>query len=446
MHWGHLSGEWVVGGSEAKVFAYAAAFLGLSCFLNRALGWGWVWMGIASAFHVLTGAWLVVASFVVLGLEAMIRNSNVRRQGLNDSTFLNCAMSWCGLLVGGIISLFGLLPAMRLNHGTSLAEQDRGAIIYVFQRLPHHLVPSRFAVDRWLAFALLIVATVLIVRLVRRSSAKTSVATISENSDVNSEVNFLLHSMRIDQYAVLIRFAAVFLLIAAIGVLIDLSFSSWATNWSASLLRYYWFRWNDVIWPTVLVVSLLLVIENSGPFITWARFLALATLIISGTWVVGVEYIKNYSDSISPADQAALMLRGQSRVARVQIHRDWLDMCAFISSNTPEDSLFLTPRFQQTFKWNAARAEVVCWKDSPQDALGLIEWESRMLAAFPSNADGYGMPWSDSLLSKLQKEYEFDYVLIDRRLQKTPPVLEFIQSNSTYALFRTIKLDSNPSR
>jgi len=345
--------------------------------------------------------------------------------------------------VGGIISLFGLLPAMRLNQGTSLTEQDRGAIIYVFQRLPHHLVPSRFAVDRWLAFALLIVATVLIVRLVRRSYAKTSVATISENSDVNSEVNFLLHSMRIDQYAVLIRFAAVFLLIAAIGVLIDLSFSSWATNWSASLLRYYWFRWNDVIWPTVLVVSLLLVIENSGPFITWARFLALATLIISGTWVVGGEYIKNYSDSISPADQAALMLRGQSRVARVQIHRDWLDMCAFIRSNTPEDALFLTPRFQQTFKWNAARAEVVCWKDSPQDALGLIEWESRMLAVFPSDTNGYGMPWSDSLLSKLQKDYDFDYVLIDRRIQKTPPVLEFIQSNSTYALFRTIKLDSD---
>ena len=446
VHWGHLSGEWVVGGSEAKVFAYAAAILGLSCFLNRDFGWGWVWMGIASAFHVLTGAWLVVASFVILGLESMIRKSNVGKPGKINSTFLSRAMSWCGLLLGGLISLLGLLPAMRLNQGTSLAEQDRGAIIYVFQRLPHHLVSSRFAVDRWFAFAILIVTTVFVILLVRQSYAKTFIAAIPENSDVNGEHNLLLQSKRIEKYAVLVRFAVVFFLIAAVGVVIDFSLSGWATNWSASLLRYYWFRWNDVIWPTLLVVSLLLIIEKTGPLIAGARGLALAMLIVSGFWVVGGKYIKNYSDSISPADQAALLLRGQSRVARVQIHRDWLDMCAFIRTNTPEDALFLTPRFQQTFKWNAARAEVVCWKDSPQDALGLIEWESRMLAVFPSNTNGYGMPWSDSLLSKLQKDYDFDYVLIDRRIQKTPPVLEFIQSNSTYALFRTIKLDSNPAQ
>ncbi len=457
MHWGHLSGEWVVGGSEAKVFAYAAAFIGLSCFLERAFAWGWIWMGVASAFHVLTGAWLVVASLTVLAAEVMLKRSMKKDSGsLNEIALVPGRLSFMtthspfacvvGLIVGGGISLLGLVPALKLNQGASLAEQERGAIIYVFQRLPHHLVPSRFAADRWLAFAILISVTVCVLWFVRKKFASLWSQTISKDCENGSATNLALTINRVRMHGVLIRFAIVFSLIAFIGVIVDFSLSGWATNWSASVLRYYWFRWNDVIWPTMLVVSLLFVAENSSPWRYGARYLALGVLIFTGLYVVGNEYIKNYNDSISPADQAALLLRGESRASRVQIHQDWLDICAFIQINTPEDALFLTPRFQQTFKWNAGRAEVVCWKDSPQDALGLIEWESRMLAVFPSDENGYGMPWSDSLLSKLQKEYDFDYVLIDRRIQKTPPVMEFIQSNSTYALFRTIKLDAASSR
>lgn len=465
MHWGHLSGEWVVGGSEAKVFAYAAALIGLSCFLERAIGWGWVWMGVASAFHVLTGAWLVVASLIILAVDVLLKRlgkneSETRNHiGLVSSQpslmgsgnalglmFGSVVGSVVGLVIGGAISLLGLLPAIKLNQGASLAEQEHGAIIYVFQRLPHHLVPSQFAPDRWLAFSVLLVVTVIVMWLVRRTYAKLFLDVFLKNSEVNIGTDHALAIKRFGQYDVLIRFALVFSLISLIGVILDFSLSGWATNWSASVLRYYWFRWNDVIWPTVLIASLLLVIEKTSPWRWGVRYLASGILIASGFLVVGSEYIKNYNDSISPADQAALLLRGESRVARVQIHQDWLDICSFIRTNTPEDSLFLTPRFQQTFKWNAARAEVVCWKDSPQDALGLIEWESRMLAVFPSDENGYGMPWSDSLLSKLQKDYDFDYVLIDRRIQKTPPVMEFIHSNSTYALFRTIKLNLAPSR
>jgi hypothetical protein len=372
------------------------------------------------------------------------RDSATNSQSTLQSRFHTHASGWFGLVIGGMISLLGLIPALRLNQGASLAEQDRGAMIYVFQRLPHHLVPSRFATDRWLAFAVMMIITLALVCLARRFYATDMSVQIPKNLEPASNGDGRLLATRLHAYAMLVRFAVVFSILASIGVLIDFSLSSWATNWSASLLRYYWFRWNDVIWPTLFVVTLMLVIEKknekTGPMLAWTRYIGWALLVVPSLWVIGGEYVKNYSDSISPADNAALLLRGESRVTRLQIHRDWLDMCAFIRSNTPEDSLFLSPRFQQTFKWNAARAEVVCWKDSPQDASGLIEWESRMLAIFPSDSNGYGMPWSDSLLSKLQKTYDFDYVLIDRRIQKTPPVLEFIHSNSTYALFRTIKL------
>lgn len=56
----HFAGEWVVGGVEAKGFAYVLVFLGLeSLILNR---WNRVWllMGAAAAFHVIVGGWAVV--------------------------------------------------------------------------------------------------------------------------------------------------------------------------------------------------------------------------------------------------------------------------------------------------------------------------------------------------------------------------------------------------
>jgi len=418
-HCGHLSGEWVVGGCEAKVFAYAAAFLGMTFFLDKSYGWGWIWMGIASAFHVLTGAWVVIAAMLVLGWSCFV----LQQKGDRILSHWN----WVGLMAGGAISLLGLVPALALNSGVSLADQDRGAVIYVFQRLPHHLVPTRFAVERWWSFAGLLSLAAGCIWMVRVQF---------KFSDSEPSLGGILR-----RFAILQQLAVAFLFVAIVGLMIDLVFSSWATNWSAELLRYYWFRWNDVIWPTVITISLLLLIEftrNKSPFFIGV---AVCALVLPGVFVVGNQYIRHYSDSISPADQATLLLRNETRSVRNQVYSDWLDICAFIHANTPEDAVFLTPRFQQTFKWNTGRAEVVCWKDSPQDARGLIEWESRLLKVFPRDENGHGMPWSDRLLYQLSNEYNIDYVLIDRRIQKTPPILEFIQSNATYALFRVISTD-----
>ena len=60
----HMAGEWVIGGVEAKGFAYVLVLLGLEALLrsrwNRAL---WLF-GEASAFHVLVGGWAMVAAAV----------------------------------------------------------------------------------------------------------------------------------------------------------------------------------------------------------------------------------------------------------------------------------------------------------------------------------------------------------------------------------------------
>ncbi len=67
MHWGHLSGEWVIGGCESKVFAYGFAFLGLANVLTGQWKKSWLWFGISSAFHVLTGGWITMACLGLYG-------------------------------------------------------------------------------------------------------------------------------------------------------------------------------------------------------------------------------------------------------------------------------------------------------------------------------------------------------------------------------------------
>ena len=125
---GHIAGEWVVGGLEAKGFAYALVFLGLRCV---ALGqWSRVWLllGAASAFHVLVGGWAVVAALVAWCITG-------ERQ--------NRLMQIPYLAAGLLLALPGLIPSAALTWGAEPAVTRQAAVIYVYERLSHHLVFHR---------------------------------------------------------------------------------------------------------------------------------------------------------------------------------------------------------------------------------------------------------------------------------------------------------------
>ncbi len=405
LHGGQLSGEWVVGGCEAKVFAYAFSFVGLSEIVHNRWSRAWCWLGLAAGFHVLTGGWLTLAaivSYVLIKSRDRLLLEPVRNQ-------------WFGLLVGGCLSLPGLVPALLLNRGIDVATSERGAMIYVFQRLPHHLSPLRFATERWLSFAALVAITIILGWGYWRNRRLSP-------SRMTGETRILP----------LVVLTGVVSVIAAIGVLIDVGLSSWATNWSACLLRFYWFRWNDVVWPTLLTVIALLGSQKEGNVLRW---IAIFLLAIPGPLVIGARYIANNRAYLAPADRASLVMRTETEAMQKQVRDDWLDVCFWTRSNTPSTALFLTPRFQQTFKWYAHRAEVACWKDAPQDASGLIEWEKRLLEIFPKSPEGYGMPMSDEHLREMRRQYRMDYVILDRRIQKRPPLLPLVHSNDTYAVF-----------
>ena len=131
VQYGNLAGEWVMGGIEGKVPAYGFVLAAIAELARRKWNRVWVLLGVASAFHVLTGGWSVVAAsvaWIVTELRRPDRQSFFTR--------------W--LVLGGIISLAGVIPAARLMIGSSAGDAIAAAKIYTFFRIRHHLMPSDF--------------------------------------------------------------------------------------------------------------------------------------------------------------------------------------------------------------------------------------------------------------------------------------------------------------
>jgi hypothetical protein len=101
--------------------------------------------------------------------------------------------------------------------------------------------------------------------------------------------------------------------------------------------------------------------------------------------------------------------------------RDWGSVCDWIATSTPPGEVLLTPRNQQTFKWYAARGEVVNWKDVPQNAEGIVEWDQRMQDVFPKRVTARGLvSHGEPRLMQLGQKYGFRHLVLDRSRSARP--------------------------
>jgi hypothetical protein len=124
---------------------------------------------------------------------------------------------------------------------------------------------------------------------------------------------------------------------------------------------------------------------------------------------------------------------------KVLDHGDWMAACAWAANHTPANTIFLTPRASQTFKWYAGRGEVAIWKDLPQDALGIIEWWRRLVDIYGRDDHENGSWQYDSLteiapdrLRQLGHEYGARFLVTE----SSPPLgLPQVYANRSYAIY-----------
>jgi hypothetical protein len=332
--WTPMAGEWVVGGVEAKVFAYGFVFYALGDMVQGRWRRVWLWTGAAAGVHVLVGGWATLAA---LGAWLASRDRLPLRQ------------MWPWLAAGGILSLLGVLPGVALGRGVDPDVAGKANMIYVYERLSHHLLVSRFDVA-----------------LVVRHMAAVLVGGI---------LVLGLRAWRNEPVRRLCLFVGAAVLVALVGTVIDLLLPRGELE--AGLLRFYWFRLSDAMVP--LLVSLLLV-QLASQFSRHSARMAqvvlgccLLVVLVNALGTLGQRILDPRPD----ADRMTLPGNNGTPERRNQVYWEWRNACDWIRQNTDPDAVFLTPREQQTFKWYAERAEVVNWKNIPQGAGEVVEWWRR---------------------------------------------------------------------
>ena len=421
IEYGNLAGEWVVGGIESKVPAYAMVLLALADIGERKWSRAWIWLGAASAFHVLTGGWSVLAAMFAFAFSE-------RLWPQRDIGFTKQPFFTKGLFIGGAISLLGLVPALALTLGADSADSAEAARIYTFVRIRHHLLPADFPTQWFIRHGALVLGLLLLIWFGPKSHGQRTIR----------------------------LFALAAALIACGGLAIG-SLAESYPDLVARLLRYYWFRLTDAAVPLAVAVGIIAwaselfrqpnptneddVAQAAPTRIRWTAWIALG-LLLAGSVAFGLSVARSSAYGIPPSTSHRLLgvRRDASIIEQRESHRDWVQVCRWIRWATPEDEVFLTPRHQQTFKWYAHRAEVVNWKDVPQDAESLLEWNRRLEEIYPSRLGKGRVTIRYDQLRIYRQKYGVRFMVVDHRIAgKSLPLVRIYpvgeQSNATYSVY-----------
>ena len=321
---GNLSGEWLIGGVESKVFAYAFVFWSIGAILDGHMMMASLCCGAAVSAHPIVGMWHFLAiCFCGLWRQWHRRNDRPRRRTSFRVIHLTC---------GACIALPGLIPAMRMLNSVEPQATFAANYIQVFYRLKHHLDPMDFGWSHFAGYGLLMVLWLAAMVWLNRQQR------LSERD--RWWIGYILAA----------ALFAVGGLLAGLGPRPAELMAGY--RWRMVLLKFYPFRLLDLMLPIAVAVLL--------PRLVKRRWL----------WTLGgVGYVWAVvsTHAFPPPNQLPSAMRA-----------DWRDACRWVAANTSTDTVVHTPFEAEAFKWFAQRAEYVNLKDCPQDAAGIVEWNRRL--------------------------------------------------------------------
>ena len=239
-----------------------------------------------------------------------------------------------------LVASAGLIPALGSISSTDPQAATNATFIQVFYRLRHHLHPAAFPVGNYVAYEVLLLLTVWLARKLVSTSALKLVKL------------FVLGAV----------------LIAACGWVVGISltpeqFGRPLFGLRMTALKFYPFRLVDAVVPVLFSIVLAQWLDELAEFQPRAWWVRRSQLLASLLVLCSLEYGRG---------------AGAARYLPDERERDWLAVCRWVRSHTPETALFVTPNESWAFKWFAERAEYVAFKDCPQDATSLNEWNDRL--------------------------------------------------------------------
>ncbi len=439
----NLAREQAIGGFEAKTVAYGLVFLALEAVVHARWQAALLWAGAAGAFHVLVGGWTVVALLLAWALSGASRPS---------------ISSLLPALVGSLfLALPGIVPTLNLMQGVEPHVAAEAARIYVFGRLPHHLVFHTFGTWYYVRHGMLVALWI-------------ALAWRTWFSEASRRLSLLLIG------------AAT---IALFGMLIDLAGLLTMQLEGRSLLEYqlrvaprlrlYWFRLEDALLPAgaaLVFAAWLSRLQATQPRL--ANWVLAGAIVAASLNLADLCYWRSqvrvpdsviqqrltfdarprwWLDEPRPISREFRPLPGSDRLLTAQEWlAHWQDACRWINEHTPADARIITPRRQQTFAWYAGRAHVAGWKDIPQDARSIIAWRQALDELYP-NVESHRREdlaaFTDAELVALARKYGCQYIVIDRtrssRRIELPSVYPlYREENPAFEVFRVPAARANP--
>jgi hypothetical protein len=379
------AGEWLIGGCEAKVFAWAGVLWAAGDIARGQWGRAWAALGAATAVHPVVGGWgmgAAAAAWIAVGGPVGI--------------------GW--LLTGIALAAVGVVPVLQLTGAADAAVRAEAARIYVVDRLSHHLLPRSFADGMISRHVLAILVWWLVSRHLPASAERR----------------------RLDV------FTGAAVGISLVGLLVSLC-EPFAPAFTYGLLRFYWFRLADGLVPLSLALAIAAWMNppqprphGPPPFMRWAvvALLCLDLAHESRHWPLpGREPLLARSDRF---------MQGAS----------WRDICGWVRDQTPADARFLVPRMAGSFVWRTGRREVVCWKNIPQGPQSLVDWRQRIVDCYSRDGSLTALEPHASRLGPARvleaaRRYGADYVIVpaaDGMLDG--PSFERLHANGDYAVYR----------
>ncbi len=132
-----LAGEWVVGGFEAKGIAYCLVILALGFMISDRWKFVWPLLGAAAMFHVLVGGWALLAAAFSWLVNHWPPGQPVNKSIIRQEQLLP--------FVAGIVLLgIGAIPPLLANQTASPENTTAANLIYVNERIAHHLTFAAF--------------------------------------------------------------------------------------------------------------------------------------------------------------------------------------------------------------------------------------------------------------------------------------------------------------
>jgi len=372
---GTWSGEWLIGGAESKVWAYGFLFLAAAWGLDRRWLLAAASGGLAVSMHPVVGCWAVVIGVLAWGIGCVtvaFRSAKERSFAERKATvFLSV-----GLFL--VASLPGLIFAVKSLAAPSAQVASEADFLQVAVRLSHHLDPLTFPVRAWRDYGLLLLVLLLIrTQLLSRSTALTWLE----------------------------RWMVAALIIAAGGVLI-----AWGPRplkelpwWPlrVKLLKLYPFRLADMLVPITLAFTLAAGLwQLIDQRFTSRLRPAVLTAVVGVALLIAfrVPTLDKTLDQQPPAVQT-----------------DWLAACHWIREHTPQESVLYATNENWSLRWYAERPEYFHFKDCPQDAASIVEWNRRSWVIYQWKlrvfSDGFV---SLDELSQLRKETGITHLVCGR--------------------------------